>query len=231
MSAHTASRSTSRGGARTAADSRAAKKEILQRIKRAQKMAKLPKDVEIPRDYQQTSSLPADEVRDVLVDRLEDYHAEVHVTDADGLAQTVADVLKDRECTDIVHAPGLGEDVLTSFAGSARADDPASDPRDLGDIDAVVTESKVSCALTGTIALESSESNGRRAVALVPDRHVCIVRDEDIVYTVPEMISRLDPERPTTLFSGPSATSDIELERVEGVHGPRDLIVVIVKQG
>ena len=214
---------------RTAKDSQAARKEIFSRIKRAQKQAKLPSHVEVPRDYQQTSDLSADEIRDVLVDRLEDYHAEVHITDSNGLAEQVKDVLADRKAENVVYAPGLGKDVLEKFDGTARADDSSTDPRELDGIDAVVTESKVSCALTGTIALESGESNGRRALALIPDRHVCIVRDDDIVYTVPEMIARLNPERPTTLFSGPSATSDIELERVEGVHGPRDLIVIIVK--
>ena len=206
-----------------------AKEEILNRIAAAQKQAGLPDHVDIPREYQKEGTLNEEELREMLVDRLEDYKADVHVTDESGLNSTLVDILKERGCSNVVYAPGMDAGLLAGFEGTITPDDNAKDPRELDAVDAVVTESHVTSAQTGTIVLESNETCGRRALTLVPDRHVCIVRKDQIVYGVPEMVSRMNPERPATWISGPSATSDIELSRVEGVHGPRDLIVVIVK--
>ncbi|OFK91336.1 lactate utilization protein B/C [Corynebacterium sp. HMSC068H04] len=206
-----------------------AKEEILNRIAAAQKQAGLPDHVDIPREYQKEGTLNEEELREMLVDRLEDYKADVHVTDESGLNSTLVDILKERGCSNVVYAPDMDAGLLDGFEGTITPDDNAKDPRELDAVDAVVTESHVTSAQTGTIVLESNETCGRRALTLVPDRHVCIVRKNQIVYGVPEMVSRMNPERPATWISGPSATSDIELSRVEGVHGPRDLIVVIVK--
>ena len=207
----------------------AAKEEILKRISTAQKQAGLPDHVEVPREYQRKGTLNDDELRDMLVDRLEDYKADVRVTDEAGLNSTIVDILKDRGCSTVTYAPGIDTSMLEGFEGTATADDNSKDPRDLNDVDAVLTESHVTSAQTGTIVLESNDVCGRRALTLVPDRHICIVRDDQIVYGIPEVVSRMNPERPATWISGPSATSDTGVTRVEGVHGPRDLIVVIVK--
>lgn len=208
-----------------------AKEEILKRIRTAQKQAGLPEHVDIPREYETQGTLNADELRDMLVDRLEDYKAEVHVTDEVSLAQTISQVFTDKNCSTVTYAQGMDAALIDAITSDVTftADDPTSDPRELDTVDAVLTESHVTSAQTGTIVLEAGPLCGRRALTLVPDRHVCIVRKEQVVYGVPEMVSRINPDFPATWISGPSATSDIELSRVEGVHGPRDLIVIIVK--
>src|SRR5206468_175776 len=120
-----------------------------------------------------------------------------------------------------VRAPGL------TFDG-VRPDSPPLSNAELDALAGVVTGCALAIAETGTIVLDGSPACGRRALTLVPDRHVCIVRADQIVATVPEAIAALDARRPLTFVSGPSATSDIELERVEGVHGPRVLDVVVL---
>lgn len=205
-----------------------AKKEILKRIRNAQQLSETPSHVEAIREYRTESDLSTEELREILIDRLVDYKATVVETSEENLAKDIAGILAERGATDIVYAPGMDASLFEAFEGEARADDPSSDPRELNDIGAAVTESKVTSAQTGTIVLEAGDACGRRSLSLVPDRHVVVVRPDSVVFGVPELVARLDPLKPNTMISGGSATSDIELVRVEGVHGPRDLIVMVV---
>lgn len=210
------------------ARNREAKAEILARIRNAQKLSRTPDDVEIPRDYNRRTELDRDKLREMLIDRLVDYQADVTRSSAKELPETIARVLSERGARSVCYAEGLDKALFAETDAECHPDDRTSDPRDLDKVDAVVTDSHVSSAQTGTVCLQSNSTNGRRALTLVPDCHVCIVRMETVVYGVPEMIAQLSPDRPITMISGPSATSDIELARVEGVHGPRDLAVIVV---
>ena len=164
---------------------------------------------------------------DLLVRRLDEYRAAVIVTT--DVRQAVEDVLAERDVRSVVVAPDLASDLRPG--GFELIVDHGLDPPTLDACDAVVTTCAAACAETGTLALDGGTGQGRRAITLVPDLHVCIVRGDQVVETVPELFERLEPSarkgRPIVLVSGPSATSDIELTRVEGVHGPRQLVVVV----
>ena len=108
------------------------------------------------------------------------------------------------------------------------SDTPPLPSAELDGIDAVITGCAIAIAETGTIVLDGGPDQGRRALTLIPDHHLCVVRAGQVVDDVPAAVAALDPRRPLTWISGPSATSDIELRRVEGVHGPRHLYVLIV---
>jgi len=156
---------------------------------------------------------------DLFVERVEDYRAVVERCVGSELAARVAAAVEGRS---VVVPDGLAVEVPGALV------DAGLSSQELDEIDAVVTEATVGIAETGTIVLSHSSGQGRRAITLVPDRHVCIVRADQIVADVQDAVMLLDPSRPLTWISGPSATSDIELSRVEGVHGPRQLHVIVV---
>jgi L-lactate dehydrogenase complex protein LldG len=203
-----------------------AREEILARIRTA--LAPGAPPVAAPRDYraarEHQPGSPA--LLELLTERLVDYRARVVPSTEEALAATVAGVLTDHGLRRVVAPDAVpagwleGADVLRDGATTLPL-------ADLDAVDAVVTGCAVAVAETGTIVLDAGPDQGRRVLTLLPDVHVVVVRADQIVETVPEAVARLTPDRPLTMISGPSATSDIELDRVEGVHGPRTLIVVL----
>lgn len=206
-----------------------AKDEILGRIRTA--LADAPRVEAVPRDYRTTSSLSEEELIELLVDRLVDYKAGVDVIDAADIPTFVAAKLD--AAHSVVYPHGLDTGWLQAVPDSVqRHKDAPGAILSIPELDAtsaVVTSSAISVAESGTIILDGEPDQGRRAISLVPDHHVCIVPVSTIVQLLPEAMPRLEVTRPQTWISGPSATSDIELERVEGVHGPRTLDVLIVR--
>lgn len=210
-----------------------AKSEILGRIRAS--LWDSPQPAEPVRTYRRVSDKGQEEIIEILVDRLIDYKANVYHETAETIAGRIDELLAKASRYVVpagLDAAWLPEDTASRSAvtDSGNTDKPgALSVRELDAVDAVVTSSTVSCAETGTIALNSNPAEGRRAITLVPDHHICVVPVETIVELIPETVARLDIEKPITWISGPSATSDIELIRVEGVHGPRTLDVIILK--
>ncbi|HTU84487.1 MAG TPA: LUD domain-containing protein [Solirubrobacteraceae bacterium] len=176
---------------------------------------------EVPRQYRTAT----DDGIDTFFDRLAHYEATTHLVAPNDLDQTVRTILGDRK---IVTPTGIPDD----WVERQLRDDPPLDPRDLDGSDGVITTCALAIAQTGTIVLDGGPGMGRRALTLLPDYHLCIVRKDQLVSCVPEAIAKLkdDPTRPLTFISGPSATVDIEMVRVKGVHGPRRLEVIVVTE-
>jgi L-lactate dehydrogenase complex protein LldG len=202
-----------------------AREEILRRIASAHVA---PADHEIRRDYSHTRELP--DLLGHFVERVEDYKAMVIRTNPDDVAAAVATCLVG--VGKVVVPPGFNPSWLPGGLDIVQ-DEPTLRADELDAVDAVLTSAVVGIAVTGTIVLDHTEGQGRRALTLVPDLHVCVVTAEQVVGDVPEAVARLTASvnsgRPLTWISGGSATSDIELQRVEGVHGPRTLRVVLVE--
>jgi L-lactate dehydrogenase complex protein LldG len=167
-------------------------------------------------------------VVDLFCERLEDYRAEVRRVGEGALPAAIAATCEARAAVRIGVPPGLP--AAWRPAGTEVVEDHGLTPHELDALDGVVTACTLAIAETGTIVLAAGPEEGRRALTLVPDLHLCVVRESQIVDTVPAAFSQLADlaRHPLTLVSGPSATSDIELSRVEGVHGPRQLVVLVV---
>jgi L-lactate dehydrogenase complex protein LldG len=214
-------------------DSSAARAEILRRIRAANgtttEGARTAQEWSaIERNYRRGATLSRDGVLDLLEDRLRDYDAHVVRVASAGAADAVAKMLKERGYQRLVIPEGL--DATWVPAGFDFTVDQGLSAVELGGFDGVVTGATLAIAETGSVVLQNVAGQGRRAVTLVPDYHLCLVRAGDVVETVPEAIERLQAtaELPTTFFSGPSATADIEMTRIKGVHGPRFLDVVLL---
>jgi L-lactate dehydrogenase complex protein LldG len=204
---------------------RSSRDAVLARIRAALRDAPAAKPV--PRNYQHSLDGSIDIV-ELLVERVEDYRATVHRTTDAELPSSVAEVLATQGARRIAVPAGVPAAWLAGTGVERVPDDPPLSRQDLDALDGVITGCAVAIAETGTIVLDAGADQGRRALCLLPDYHLCVVRVDQIVGTVPEALRRLEPRRPQTWISGPSATSDIELERVEGVHGPRHLDVLLV---
>jgi L-lactate dehydrogenase complex protein LldG len=186
---------------------------------------------EVPRDYRGAGQAADGDPVALFCERVADYRADVRRVRASELPEAVAAACERRGARRLVVPPG---DVPAIAGLELVADDPPLPARELDGFDGVLTGCALAIAETGTIVLDGGARSGRRAISLVPDYHLCVVEEASIVAGVPDAVSQLQEAaaagRPITLVSGPSATSDIELDRVEGVHGPRTLDVLVVAQ-
>lgn len=206
-----------------------ARDAILDRIRAAKHGAVAPP---IPRDYRHGDERPHAELVSLFHERVDAYKAEVERVRTDELTAAIA-AAASRHAARRFAIPLQLPDEWRPPELELVADESLT-PRELDAVDGVITGCTAAVAETGTIVLSAGPHEGRRILSLVPDLHICIVGADQVVGTVPEAIAVLAPtvrstHHPVTLISGPSATSDIELQRVEGVHGPRKLVVLVIE--
>jgi L-lactate dehydrogenase complex protein LldG len=210
----------------------AARDEILARIRRGLEdvpAGEGPEDVAVPRAYLEREP---EGTLDRFVERVADYGAAVRVVDGDSISGAVAEACRELGVERLAVSPDLPASWLPG--GVEAVQDVRLGPEELDRIGAALTGCALGIAETGTIVLDGGAGQGRRALTLVPDVHVCVVGEEQVVDGVPAALRRLAPalrstRRPVTFVSGPSATSDIELSRVEGVHGPRRFSLIVAR--
>ena len=212
-----------------------AKEALLARVRGAVADLSAPLGARGETPWVDQASAGVAETVELFVENVVDYKAEVVRVGPDGVGEAVAAALTAYGVQSVVVPDGTDPGWTAAIPeGVRQVSDDALSAAALDSIDAVVTSSAVGIATTGTIVLDHGPGQGRRALSLVPDVHVCVVAADAVVHDVPEAVSRLHPQagmpRPLTWISGPSATSDIELDRVEGVHGPRTLHVILVER-
>jgi L-lactate dehydrogenase complex protein LldG len=213
-----------------------AREEILARVRAALAdvpAAERPEDVAVARDYRRAGDRSPEQLIERLEGRLRDYGATVRHATPDTVDAALAEACRELNLRRVVAPPAAA--ARWRPAGVELIEDDGLSPHELDQLDGVITGCAAAIAETGTLILDGDGVCGRRAITLVPDHHICVVGADQVVELVPEGIARVAPsvtERglPVTLISGPSATSDIELSRVDGVHGPRHLVVVMVSE-
>jgi len=211
----------------------AARADVLRRIREAKGGAASAEAVRagwstIERRYRREATRPREAMLELLEDRLRDYDAQVVRAGDSKVADAAARMLLERRVRRMVVPAGLRAEWLPG--GVEFVVDERLAAVELNAVDGVMTGATLAIAETGTLVLQSVAGQGRRAVTLVPDYHLCVVRMEDVVETVPEAMGRLQATAglATTFVSGPSATADIEMTRIKGVHGPRFLDVILI---
>jgi L-lactate dehydrogenase complex protein LldG len=220
----------------TDAPATGAREDVLRRIRRA--LGRTASESEatsgwyaIDRGYRRTGSLERGAVIEELEDRLRDYDANVVQSTQAELTATISELLAARGVRTLVVPHGLVEAIGVDLPrGFEFVEDNGLTASELDRLDGVITGCTVAISQTGTLILQTVAGQGRRAPTLVPDYHLCLVKAQDVVETVSEAIGRLEPTASlaTTFVSGPSATADIEMTRIKGVHGPRFLDVIVI---
>jgi L-lactate dehydrogenase complex protein LldG len=210
---------------------RSSRERILRRIRAANERAGAQSQP-IPREYQRAGDCSADQTLALFEERVREYDARVFPVRRAEIAVRAAEILSEAGRRRIAVPAGLPTEWCPSgieWVTDGAGDNSALSYESLDSVDGAMTGAALAIAVSGSIVLQHGPAEGRRVLTLLPDYHLCILQASDVVETLPEGFARLDPLRPTTFISGPSATADIEMVRIKGVHGPRSLDVLLVE--